>query len=295
MYWFQSHYLSRAASLASLGAYIIVSVYKIILLITKQSIYLFAISNALDFFLIFLILYIVYKRIAGSRVMFDAKVAKRLLSKSKHYIIPDLMVAIYSQTDHVMIKMMLDDVATGYYSAAISCSTFISFIYIAIINSARPMIYENQKISEEKFEKSICGLYSSVIYLSLFIAGAICVFAKPIITILFGEGYLAATQTMRVLAWMPTFSYLGTVRNIWVLAENKQRHLWLITLFGALGNVILNALFIPFAGILGAALASVMTQVITNVVITIAFRPYRRCGILLLKSLNLFNYVKKEK
>ncbi len=292
VYWFQAKYLSKYASLASLCAYIMVSVYKIILSIGKQNIYLFAISNALDFFLIFIILYILYKRKKGSKISFDLMTAKRLLLKSKYYIIPDLMVAIYLQTDHVMIKTMIDDVATGYYSAATSCSTFISFIYIAIINSARPMIYENQKNSEEKFEKSICMLYTVIIYLSVLIAGGISIFSKSILKILFGETYFPAISIMRIVAWMPTFSYLGTVRNIWVLAKNKQNYLWFITMLGALGNIFLNALLIPNMGIYGAAWASVFTQFITNVLITILFKPYRRCGILLLKSINLFNFIR---
>lgn len=92
---------------------------------------------------------------------------------------------------------------------------------------------------------------------------------------------------------MPTFSYLGTVRNIWILAKNKQKHLWFITMLGAMGNILLNALLIPYMGIIGAAWASVLTQFMTNVVITIVFKPYRRCGVLLLKSINLLSYFKK--
>ena len=57
------------------------------------------------------------------------------------------------------------------------------------------------------------------------------------------------------------FSYLGSVRNVWMLAENKQKYLWIINLSGALGNVILNLILIPIMGVNGAAVASLCTQI----------------------------------
>lgn len=62
-----------------------------------------------------------------------------------------------------------------------------------------------------------------------------------------------------------SFSYLGTVRNIWILAEGKHKILWVLNLSGALLNIALNLLFIPVWGINGAALAALLTQIFTNV------------------------------
>ena len=76
------------------------------------------------------------------------------------------------------------------------------------------------------------------------------------------------------------------VRNIWILAENKQKYLWIINLSGALANVALNAVLIPSMGSDGAAWASLVTQMFTNVVTGFLIRPIRRNNRLMFQSLN---------
>ena len=86
--------------------------------------------------------------------------------------------------------------------------------------------------------------------------------------------------------WYTTFSYLGSVRNIWILAEGKQRYLWIINLSGALTNVVLNAVLIPVWGINGAAFASLVTQFFTNVVTGFIIKPIRGANRILVASLD---------
>ena len=79
---------------------------------------------------------------------------------------------------------------------------------------------------------------------------------------------------------------MGSVRNIWILAEDKQKYLWIINLSGALTNVILNAILIPLLGGVGAALASLITQVFTNVVIGFLIKPILHNNKLMLTGCN---------
>ena len=112
------------------------------------------------------------------------------------------------------------------------------------------------------------------------------VFARPIITILYGDGYLPAIPALQIIVWYTTFSFLGTVRNIWMLAEKKQKYLWMVNMSGAFGNVLLNAIFIPLWGILGAAFASLMTQIFTNIIVGFIIKPIRRNNYLMIKGLD---------
>jgi Na+-driven multidrug efflux pump len=79
---------------------------------------------------------------------------------------------------------------------------------------------------------------------------------------------------------------LGAVRDIWILAEKKQKYLWIINLSGAAANVILNAVLIPIWGVNGAAVASLMTQIFTNVVMGWIVRPISPSNRLMLQSLS---------
>lgn len=285
-YWFQAKYLSKYTSIVSLCAYAVVSAYKIYLLATRKSIYWFALSNALDACLIAVAALVIYYRIGGQKLSFSIETSGQMFEKSRHYIVSSMMVTVFAQTDKIMLKLMLDDASVGYYGAAVSCAGITGFVFAAIIDSFRPSIFEGRQQSGEVFEHRLTMLYSIVIYLSLAQSVVVAVFAKLIVFIIYGEAYAPAGAALRIIVWYTTFSYLGSVRNIWVLANNQQRHLWKINLSGALANVLLNALLIPVLGINGAALASLATQFFTNVITGYVLKPIRPNNVIMVRGCN---------
>lgn len=285
-YWFQTRYISKYYAVISLIAFAIVTVYRVVLLISGCSIYYFAVANAIDYIIITIALLFVYHRLGGQKLKFSFLVAKKLLRKSKHYIVSEMMVAIFSQTDRIMLKMMLNESATGIYSAAMACGSMANFVYSAIISSFRPTIFSEYKVSEQRFNSRIQQLYSLVIYLSLTVCLFVTFFAKPIIYVVYGAEYIEAVLPLQVCVWYSVFSYLGVVRNIWVLAKGKQKYLWIINFSGAIGNIALNYILIPIYGVLGAAIASLVTQVLSNVIVSAIIPEIRPSIGLMLRGIN---------
>ena len=285
-YWFQAKYLSKYTSITILVAYGVVSAYKIFLLATEKNIYWFAISNAFDYCLIAVGLLILYRAKGGQSLSFSFLAVKRLLAQGKHYIIPELMIAVFAQTDKIMLKLMGENDTVGYYSAAVSIAGLTAFVFTAIIDSMRPMILERKKEGSSKYEKGISLLYSMVIYLALAQSVFIAFLANPIIYILYGKSYMEAVDPLKIIIWYTAFSYIGAVRNVWILAEEKQRYLWIINLCGASANVLLNFVMIPVWGINGAAAASLITQIFTNVVVGFIMKPIRKNNLIMMEGLN---------
>ena len=122
--------------------------------------------------------------------------------------------------------------------------------------------------------------------MALLQAVAYVVLAKIIISVLYGSEYMAAVPVLQLLVWYAAFSYMGVIRNIWVLAEEKQSMLWKINLMGALLNALVNAALIPLWGACGAALASVVTQIFTNFLLGFIYKPLRENNRLMLAGLN---------
>lgn len=122
--------------------------------------------------------------------------------------------------------------------------------------------------------------------MALIQAAGFAVFARLIVWILFGPEYLSAVPVLRILVWYIAFSYMGAVRNIWILAEGNQRYLWKINLAGAAANILLNALLIPRWGACGAAFASLATQFFANFVLGFMIVPLRKNNQLLLAGLH---------
>lgn len=285
-YWFQAKLLSKYPSIAALCAYIVVAVYKIYLLVTQKSIIWFACSNVIDYFLISVILMVIYKKIGTQRLSVNWKMGHELLSRSKYYIIPSLMVIIFQHTDRIMLKLMIGEDETGFYSAAITCIGISSFVFAAVIDSARPVILEEKVRNQILYEKRVTQLYSIITCMSLTQSIVMTLLAKPIVLLLFGQAYAKAAGILAVAVWYITFSHYGSVRNIWILAEGKQKYLTGINVAGAIANVLLNLVLIPVWGAIGAAFASLVTQFFTNVIIGFIFKPICYNNYLMVKGLN---------
>ena len=285
-FWFQSRLLSKYPSLVTLCAYIVVALYKVYLLAARKSVAWFAMSNVLDYFLISILLLAVYKKLGGQRLSLNWQMGREMLSRSKYYIIPSLMVIIFQHTDRIMIKLMLGEAETGIYSAAIACIGITGFVFAAVIDTARPVILEAKERDQTLFETRMVQLYSIITCMSLALSVGMALFAKPIVWLLYGPEYAGAASVLAIAVWYVTFSYYGSVRNIWILAEEKQKYLVRINVYGAVANVVLNYCLIPRWGAIGAAAASVVTQFFTNVIMGFICLPIRNNNDLLVRGLN---------
>ena len=112
------------------------------------------------------------------------------------------------------------------------------------------------------------------------------IFASIIIHILYGNTYNASISALQIIVWYTTFSYYGGAKDVWILGENKQKYLIILDGSGALINILLNLLFIELWGINGAAMASLITQIFTNICMMCLVRPLRNNQKLLLSALN---------
>ena len=285
-YWFQAKLLSKYSSLAMLCAYVVVSAYKIFLLATEKNVCWFALSYTVQYGVTGLLLVIAYKRNGTQKISFSAITARKLFAKSKYYIISSMMAMAFSSTAGILLKLLVGTTENGYFAAAVTSAVVVQFVFEAIIDSARPVILESKKTDQKKYEKNVSRLYCVIIYLALAQSIAFTVFAELIIRFLYGAEYLASVSVLQILIWQTMFSSMGWVRNIWILAEEKHSRLWVINLCGALTNVALNFCLIPRWSACGAAVASVLTQVVTNFVVGFIMKDIRPNNRLMLAGLN---------
>lgn len=283
-YWFHAKLLAKFSAIAMLISYVCISVIQILFIVFKLNVYWFAFSYSLDFLLIAIILLIIYHKKGNQKLSISLPRAKQLFSVGKYYIIANLMVSAFSQTDRIMLKLMIGNEETGIYSAAMTCASMFSFVFVAIIDSMRPAIFSAKETDVKLFEKRIVELYSIITYFSLAVSFCMTVLASPIIDIMYGKAYFASKTVLQIGIWFTTFSYYGTIRNIWLLSENSQKLIVPINLFGVLTNLGLNLLLIPRWGAIGAAIASLITQIVANVVIGYVIKPLRHNNLLMLKG-----------
>ena len=224
-YWFQYKLQSKYCSAATLVAYIVVSAYKIVLLISKKDVAWFAISAAVDHVVIAAFLWLAYKRLNGPNLSVSWNKAKAILGKSRHFIVAGLMVSIYASTDKLMLKQLLSETEVGYYTTATAICGLWVFVLSAIIDSMNPVIMQLYQKSQSRFRVLNKQLYAIVFYISVAVSIGFVCFGKHIVWILYGEEFLLAVTPLKIITWYTAFSYLGVARNTWIVCENKQKYL----------------------------------------------------------------------
>ncbi len=292
-YWFQYIYKSKVTAVSILIAYFLTSVYKIVLLVFGKDVRWFSFATSVDYIALAIILLVFYKKMNGPKFSFSVMKAKQLLKSSYHYILSGMMVSIYGQTDKLMLKHMLDGTEVGYYSTATTICSMWTFVLTAIIDSLYPTIlrlYNNDKINFEKKNKQ---LYAIIFYVSAFVSIVFTVGGELIVNLLYGIEFMPSAAPLKIVTWYTAFSYLGVARNAWIVSEKKQRYLKYMCCFAAVLNVIMNSMFIPWWGASGAALASLITEMFTCLILPSFFKDLRPNVKLMIDAVLLKGLLKK--
>ena len=286
-YWFQNQYKSRVTALATLSAYAATSAYKILLLILGKDVRWFAFATSVDYIVCAVFLWIAYQRHGGGKLKFSLRKSKALLSVSYHYILSSIMVSVYGQTDKLMLKQMLNTSEVGFYTTATGICSMWTFVLRAIIDSIYPSILRLKTVNQAAYERKNRQLYAIVFYVSCFVSISFLLLGGVVVRILYGEAYVPSVPVLKTVTWYTAFSYLGVARNAWIVSEGKQKYLKYIYGCAAVMNMILNAMLIPRMGAVGAAAASLITEVFTSIILPMCFKEMRPNAKMMLKAIIL--------
>ena len=287
-YYWQSRLESKYTAIAQSISYPLVCLLRLLFIWLKKDVTWFAWATVLDAFLIALIMLFFYKREHLPRYKLSISMMKYLLQHSYHFIPVNLLVTIYTQMDKLMIKGMSDSIQVGLYSAAMLVANLWIFIPNALIDSGRPIIMAmKSEKNEDGYVDRLRKLNMGVLWISILAGVFFTIFGRVVIYIVNGKAFLAAVPVLWVLIWSRMFSLMGTTRSIWMLCEGMEKYIKYFVALGAFINVVLNWMLIPILGAVGAAIATLVTEVLSSFVATGIVpktRPYFK---ILLRSIKI--------
>ena len=266
-FYFQSQVLAKLISICKVIQLFLSSSIKIYLILVEAELIWFVIVTALDAFSLAISYFMAYKiRIHSSFYKyFNLNIAKYLLKDSWPLIFSSILVMVYMRIDQIMIKEMLGEYDVGIYSAAVRLSEAFYFIPTLITASIFPAILNAKTHNETLYKERLQRLYAFMVWFAIFIALPMIFFSDWLILLFFGQAYLEAGQVLVLHMWAAVFVFLGVSFSNYLLAENLTKIALLRTLVGVISNVVLNFFLIPIYGLVGAAIATLIAQFITNV------------------------------
>jgi len=293
-YWFQSKLENKITTIAATAGYITMAVYRFFLLATQKDILWFAWATTLDMVVVGMILIQCYRKKNGPPLSVSLEKCKSILSRSRHFILAGLMVSLYAQMDKVMLKSLIDSAAVGFYTTANALNNMWTFVITAIIDSSSPVIYKAYDQEKARFEKYLKMLYAVVIWICVAMGVGFGLLSDWIVNLLYGAAYAPVAPILRILVWSAMFSYLGVIKNIWIVKENKNKYLVVFTAMGVLLNAVLNLILIPRYGAIGAAFATVAAQCVSSVLAQMLFKKTRHGCLIMFEAALLRGVITKD-
>ena len=188
----------------------------------------------------------------------------------------NIAIELYSLVDITMLSVFCSDEVVGYYTNATKLVKIIITVVAAIGGTLLPRL--SSYYIQGNVEK--CGELVSKTANVLFFVFAPCgvgliLLADKIMPMAFGDSFIPATVTLRIAALLIYALGFSNLFGTQVLMTfDKERQLMVCTLIGAFTNVILNSVLIPIYAQNGAAIASVISELLVTV-FTIFFA--RKC------------------
>ena len=178
-----------------------------------------------------------------------------------------ILIQIYSSFNLVMLGFMKTNHEVGLYSAASKIILFMVAIGAFYNNSIFPVISRYAQDSKLKLKRfihrniSFIGVGGVALWILLFI------FARQIIVLAYGDDYRGSVLAFQILSLTIVISIVRLIYVSVLVALNKiKESLWGVGI-GCGINVTLNFLLIPRYGIVGAAIATVIGEIIITTMI----------------------------
>lgn len=264
-YLYQARLEAKYPVVVKLSAMLIGTLLKVFVAVTTQSLLLLGLMYLLEAVVTAVLLYAVFKRTKShSFFVFQLQRAKSILRESAPLVFSGIFVTIYLRIDQVFLQHMTNAEIVGIYSASVRISEIPFFIGTILTNSAFPIIINNRKSSERNFLHDVQLLFSILTYCGFGIAVLTSLLAEPLISRIFGTEFLDAVPILRVHIWSILFVFMGLAKGIWMISENYTKLSLISAAAGAVSNIILNIVLIPFYGAMGAAIATVISYGISG-------------------------------
>jgi len=199
---------------------------------------------------------IIFRR---SKPRFSADHWKYALLFGIPVVFQDLSNTVLSQADKVMLQKQIGFSEAGIYSLGVTFTHVTSIIYQAINKSWIPFYYED--VRHEKYDRIKDRAKSSMFNMTCICIGFLLV-SREFFGIYAPKEYASAMDVLPILVFGCYMQYLYFFPVNHELYHSNTVFVAIGTVSASIINIILNSLFIPKWGMLGASIATAASYMI---------------------------------
>ncbi len=163
-------------------------------------------------------------------------------------------------TDTFMLGFFKTSSDVGIYNAALPTGQLMYIFPYALMTLFFPVLSElHAKNSRQAFESVYKTTTRWIFMINLIPLSIFIIFSRQVIRVLFGEEYISGSIVLVILSTGYFFYYLTSNSNYILMILKKTKVIFMNTVAAALINILLNLILIPKFGMVGAAIATVLS------------------------------------
>lgn len=210
------------------------------------------------------------RRYATLRFRFDFGYWRKTLLKALPYGIALILNMIYFRIGSIMLLFIKGSAEVGLYGVPMKILDILSILPVYFMNSVLPLLTRQLKDGMERAQRTVQYSFDFLLALAMPIVVGAQVLAYPLIFVVSNpefmsrleEGFYGSDIALRILVIAMLFSFLSTAFMFALIALGHQNKLLYISIVGALFNIGFNLYAIPLWGFRGAALTSVLNEIL---------------------------------
>ncbi|MCR5350490.1 MAG: flippase [Acholeplasmatales bacterium] len=193
-------------------------------------------------------------------------------------VVVNLAIEIYTLVDITMLGIFDTKESVTFYSYASKTQKILIQIistFTIVLVPRISLMYKQKKF--EEFNKLLSNTLLLIITLSLPMVVGIIFVSKDLMILLYGDSYYKSGEILMVLSLLAIISPIGYLLGSRVmLVTNNEKFMVIPVASGAIINVVLNLILINTVGVIGAAIASVISEIVVCVVyISLSHKYYK--------------------
>lgn len=179
------------------------------------------------------------------------------------FFMSSIIITVYAQFDTIMLGLMRGDAEVGIYNAALKMKTVVLSVSTAVTSVLSPrMVVYVEKGENENFKELLVKSLRLSCVLLFPLVFFVLLNTKDIILFVCGAEYLPAVPTLIVLM-ICVFALMLTniFGNHILISKNDEKRYSVSVFLGMWINLCLNRILIPKYASVGAAIATLVTEV----------------------------------
>jgi O-antigen/teichoic acid export membrane protein len=193
------------------------------------------------------------------------KMAQQWLMESVPLGAGDVIRELTWQLGTILLGILQPAAVVGIYSMAFRPLGPLNWLPLAVLNAAFPSYSRLAANDPERLKAAFGNSVRLLWILSIPIAVAMFVCAKPLILLVGGPEFLEAVLPLRLLIWISVLSYLSIqFRFLFMSIGQQHRFVRLVALVFAI-ELLAGLAMIPFFGYLGACAGSLIGEMFYTV------------------------------